>query len=310
VKKIVVITGQTATGKTRLALEKASELNGELINADSRQAYKLLDIITGKDFVEKNFTQVRRIDNFSVGYYQLSTKVWLYDVVDPKQYYSSFDFASLALEVIKDVIKRGKVPIIIGGTYLYLYHLLYSVKNVGIAPDWVLRKKMDPMTVSELQRMLEKVKPELLETLNDSDRNNPRRLMRKIEIAKQKGESSTDLAIGALGLGEKLQISDLDIDYIGLRFADKERLHNAISQRVESRLQQGAIDEVRELIAQGYTENDPGMKTIGYRQFIKHLKGEATREQAIEEWKIREHQYAKRQYTFMKKDQNIVWKEV
>src|SRR3990167_6056165 len=123
--KLVVITGQTATGKTKLALECAEKYNGELVNCDSRQIYKYLDIITGKD--KQLLAKV---------------KVWLYDVVKPDEYFSSFDFVKLALPIIKKILSEGKTPIIVGGTYMYIKHLLYKVETDNIPPDWRLRKEL------------------------------------------------------------------------------------------------------------------------------------------------------------------------
>src|SRR3989338_10142578 len=133
--EIIIITGPSATGKTALALSLAQKYDGELVNFDSRQIYKKLDIITGKD-----------IDN-----------VWLYDIVDPKEYFSSFDYARRAITIIKDITDRKKVPILVGGTYLYLYHLLYQVETESIPPNSKLRKKLNAQTISKLQQKLQNV---------------------------------------------------------------------------------------------------------------------------------------------------------
>lgn len=338
-KKIIIITGQTATGKTKLALKKAVEENGELISADSRQAYKYLDITTGKDFTDHNFHLEKKVDNFDVGYYLLHPspfilhpiKLWLYDVVDPKDYYSSFDFETLALDVIKDILSRGKTPIIIGGSYFYIYHLLYEI-NSNVPADWELRKELDTKTVEKLQLMLIKLAPQVFESMNQSDRNNPRRLMRRIEISRrvsrvggprQRAVSplarSTDGGINErqdpqIKIVQKLGINNLQIQYIGLRFKNKETLHEAIEKRVEQRLQNEAIEEVKNILKMGYTEKDPGLKTIGYKEIIKFLKlkdlSSKIKDQLSLDWQIHEHQYAKKQNVFMKKDKNIKWLEV
>ncbi|MBI4004752.1 hypothetical protein HY358_01290 [Candidatus Roizmanbacteria bacterium] len=338
-RKIIIITGQTATGKTKLALQKAIEENGELINADSRQIYKKLNIITGKDLPKNSIFHLKSAaGKFQIGYYSFPViasaaknlsrmrevssdkmRIWLYDTVDLKQHFSSFDFQTCALTVVKDILSRGKTPIIVGGTYFYLYHLLYDVETQNIPPNWVLRKQLNNRTVEQLQKILTEENRELFESLNESDRNNPQRLIRKIEISNYLSSRGSppnrrgDVAISSTKrspvLQEKLN-EEIDIKYIGLRFKNKESLHTAIEKRVKERLKNGAIEEVKQLLKEGYTANDPGIKTIGYQQFIKYLQGKNSKEQAIEEWKIREHQYAKRQYTFMKKDENIKWLEV
>lgn len=284
---LYIITGQTATGKTKLALELAIKHNGELINFDSRQIYKYLDIITGKD---------------SSIIYDQGSKIWLYDVVNPNQYFSSFDFVMKITSVIEDIKKRGKIPILVGGTYLYLKNFLYGIGDNGSPPNFKLREKLNNKSVVKLQKKLISLNRQVFENLNHSDQLNPRRLIRKIEI-------ETD--IKTLGpTTKKITKIPLKFKIIGLKYKDKSKLREAITRRVEDRLKNGAIEEVKKLLMMGYKENDPGLKTIGYQQIIKYLSKEFTKEKAVEDWINKEVQYAKRQLTFMKKDKNIVWKEI
>lgn len=314
-KKVVIITGQTATGKTALALKKAQEENGELINADSRQIYKKLDILTNKDLTDHIFHTKEKIDNFDVGYYNLQhktynlpIKIWLYDVLDPKQFFSAYQFEQLAVPLIKQILASGKTPIIVGGTYFYIQYLLYQ-KNINQEePNWALRHELESKIVSELQEILKKLDPEMFNGLNESDRGNPRRLMRKIEMVKAM-VTSPKINTSKILLESKVE-EPVTIEYLGLHYKDKERLRAIINNKIEDRLKRGAIEEVEKLVRKGYTKKDPGMKTNGYPEFMSYLKGEITKEKAIERWKIREYQYAKRQYTFMKRDKNIHWIEV
>lgn len=274
---IIVVTGQTATGKTKLAIELAAKYNGELVNCDSRQIYKKLDIITGKD---------RPLD------------IWLYDVVDPKDYFSSFDYVKRATPIIQDILSRKKTPIIVGGTGLYIKHLLYGF-DYNVPPNWPLRKELEKKSLKELQK---KVKV----PLNQSDYNNPRRLIRRIEILSSKGEVQ-------LAPTKPSLIKNQDVKIIALKFSSKEKLRQAITQRVEKRLKQGAIEEVKNLLKSGYSKNDPGLKTIGYQQIITYLcRGESrlAREQMITKWTTAEVQYAKRQVTYIKKLKGVKWKEI
>jgi tRNA dimethylallyltransferase len=288
--KLLIITGQTATGKTQLALEKGKTL----INADSRQIYKHLDIITGK---EKSKIKDQK------------SKIYLYDLVDPKEYFSSFDYQKKALPLIRRLLIENKRPVIVGGTYLYLAHLLYRVETENIPPNWQLREKLTGQPVFKLQNLLKKLSVQAFNRLNDSDKNNPQRLIRKIEIlTANKKFVSGYISPKNLALGQKIGFPDLQIEFIGLKFRDKKDLKKAITKRIEERLKQGAIEEVVQLLKKGYTENDPGLKTIGYRQIIQYLKGRLTKEEAIGEWLKKELQYAKRQYTFMKKNPNISWR--
>lgn len=254
--------------------------DGELINFDSRQIYKYLDIITGKD-IAKN-------------------KIWLYDIVSPDQYFSSFDFVKLVTPIITDIKKRGKTPILVGGTYLYLKHLLYGIDDNNSPPDFKLRDKLNSKSVKELQDILTKLDVQSINRLNNSDFNNPRRLIRKIEILKSPTKTVLNKTVFIKSVPE----------IIGLKYKDKSKLHQAIEKRVEERLKNGAINEVKKILKMGYKESDPGMKTIGYQQIIKYLNKQMTEKQAIEDWINKEVQYAKRQYTFMKKDKNIKWREV
>jgi tRNA dimethylallyltransferase len=290
---MIIITGQTATGKTKLALALAKKHNGELINFDSRQIYKYLDIITGKD-IPKN-------------------KIWLYDVVAPNEYFSSFDFVKQVEPIIKDVIKRGKTPILVGGTYLYLKHLLYGFEDSRSPPDFKLRDQLNDKSVTYLQKMLIKLNRKVFESLNHSDQLNPRRLIRKIEL--ETGVETSGIPttwrrpFGSRTLAGK-KARQAPFQLIGLRYADKNKLRQIIEKRVAKRLKQGAVVEVKKLLQMGYKETDPGLKTIGYQQIIKYLNKKMTKEQAIQDWINKEVQYAKRQLTFMKKDKNIKWREI
>ena len=283
-KKIIVITGQTSTGKTRLAQMMKDKWNGELINCDSRQIYKYLDIITGKDIVD----------------------VRLYDIVDPKQHFSSFNYVNVAIPVIRRILSSNKTPILVGGTYLYIKHLLYGADTERIPPNWAKRSELGSKTTKELQDDLKKISPEAYYALNNSDRNNPRRLMRKIEIAlyyRKKKKSYNPKT-----LSDRLHIAHLSIEIIGLVFKSKETLRESIRKRIEERIKKGAISEVRKLLSLGYTKQDPGLQTIGYQQLIPVIEKRTSLEKAVDEWVTKEVQYAKRQYTFMKKDKHIQWK--
>lgn len=287
--KLIIITGQTATGKTKYALEFAAKNNGELINADARQIYRGLDIITGKDFSENQ-------------------KIQLYDIVDPKQYFSSFDWVQSAIHVIRDILGRGKTPIIVGGTYFYLYHLLYEVATQHIKPDWKLRNRLNTKSVRELQNIFRKLNIQSFHLLNNSDRHNPQRLIRKIEIL----ATGKDIDISSFKIPSSYSLSkkihtDVRIEYLGLRYKNIHQLEEKIKERVEKRVKNGAFQEVRKLLKQGYSATDPGLKTIGYSQIIKYIKRGISKDDAIKDWITKEIQYAKRQYTFMKKDPHIRW---
>ncbi|MBI1862913.1 hypothetical protein HYS00_02220, partial [Candidatus Microgenomates bacterium] len=199
---------------------------------------------------------------------------------------------------------RNKTPIIVGGSYLYIKHLLYGF-DVRVPPNPALRDELNIKSVDELQDLM----GERPSDINDSDWNNPHRLIRRIEIQRsavipdsiRDPEKSEPWIPASAGM---------TIQFIGFKHATREALVERINERIQTRLQQGAIEEVEELMRKGYRETDPGMKTIGYQQIMKYLIGEYTKDQAIKIWTNREIQYAKRQLTFMKQDSSIVWREV
>lgn len=304
---IFIITGQTATGKTKYALDLAEKVNGELINFDSRQIYQFLDIVTGKD-VDGTFTSVRKKGNKDVGYYSVQSetgpvKLWLYDIIDPKISFSSFDFEELALESIQDILSRGKTPILVGGTYLYMYYLLYG-ERTNTEPDWDLRKMHETTSVVELQNLVQKKDPQLLERMNDSDRNNPHRLIRILE-----GKQPVEVMNHSLVLDKKLGLTaeNLEIFVTGFEHLSTDKIREQIKKRVIKRLENGAVKETEELIKRGYTIDDPGLKGIGYKQLIAYVNKQISYEKLIEDWVTKEYQYSKRQYTFMRRDPNIKW---
>ncbi len=305
---VIIITGTTASGKTAYALKKAQEMDGEIINCDSRQIYAEQDIVTGKDITDHNYIEHESIHNYSIGYYTLegTTKIWLYDIVKPNQQFSSYDYQISALPVLKNILKRNKTAIICGGTYFYLQHLLYSIGTETIKPDWQLRRKLGNKSTDELKTILSEKNSSLFESLNQSDKNNPQRLIRKIEIAFSGKKISVSNNFDKSVLSEKLSIPDLNYRIIGLKHKNSEITEELIKKRVEERLAKGAVEETRALLTK-YGENAPGLKTIGYVQLIGYIKNHMSLEMAAAEWILKEKQYVKRQLTFMKKNPNIEW---
>lgn len=288
--KLFILFGQTATGKTAKALELCDSENGEIVNFDSRQIYKKLDIVTGKD-------------RPSDPHY----KIWLYDIVDPKESFSSGDYVSHALAVLKDIIARGKTPILVGGTGYYLYHLLYGVPQIAVPENWPLRHQLSVKSISELTSILQEKNPKFLTDLNESDRQNPRRLIRRIEIAYAGGslaEKPTAITLLA-NLGPTCRQAGVcngpTIQYLPFFHTDSEKTREIIRARIMSRIENGAIEETQNLLREGYKQSDPGLNAIGYQQIISYINNEATREQMIELWLTREIQYAKRQKTYFQK---------
>jgi tRNA dimethylallyltransferase len=286
---ILVITGQTATGKTDAAIEIAKEQHGEIICADSRQVYNYLDIVTGKDKGE---------------FKDANIPVWGLDLIDPTAIFSSHEFVEYATEKIREIKARGNKPIIVGGSYLYVKHLLYGF-DVHVAPDDVLRSRLEQRSVEQLQTELASLFDEkkIVNPMNQSDWNNPRRLIRKIEILN--GENNKKKIQDENGIS-----FNYSIEIIGFIHKHKESLREKIELRVQNRIEQGAIIEVQNVLDRGFKREEPGLNTIGCKQIIAFLNDELTEEELKIEWLTREVQYAKRQYTFMKQNASIEWREV
>jgi tRNA dimethylallyltransferase len=278
---LYILFGQTATGKTAKALELCEKYDGEIVNFDSRQIYKKLDIITGKDKPQDS-----------------KFKIWLYDVVDPKTSFSSAEYVDRAEKVIQDIISRRKTPILVGGTGHYLRHLVFGIPEVKVGEDFELRAKLNPKSVEELQTILKKLNKDMFDSMNASDRANPRRLIRRIEIA-QSGLSTLPEPQTKETLTSRLPATS--ITYLPFFHNSRLVVQEKIALRVEDRLKQGALEEVKQLLSEGYTKNDPGLNAIGYSELISHLNGELSLDEVKELWTTHEVQYAKRQKTYFQK---------
>lgn len=306
-KKLIVITGQTATGKTALALNKASLLHGNLINADSRQIYRGLTIISGKDVEDDHFDTAYKAGDKTIGYYTLKNiPVWLYDIIDPRQSFSSHEYVTLATSLIAKLLKKDITPIVVGGTYLYLYHLLYGLDEAGDINS-ELREQLNSKSVTELQHLLIDKDNEMFNQLNHSDQNNPHRLIRKLEQI-EAGIRTTGMSQNyTFRLPSLLHIPDLEIEMYGTHTEDKDALKATIRKRVVQRIEGGAVEEVQKILSSGYKGDEPGLKTLGFSLLSDYIRNNISKYTLIEQWTIKELQYAKRQYTFMKRDPNIKW---
>ena len=315
---LLVICGPTATGKTKLALKLARQFNGELVSADSRQIYIGMNIGTGKDLPpDSKFTTylpnhpLAKSSSCQIGFYAInSIPLWLYDVVKPNQKFSSFEYAKIAREVIDDIQQRNKLPIVVGGTGFYLKTLLDGLDTEGIEPNWQLRKKLNDLEVEELRKMLKKIDPNKLSSMNKSDRNNPRRLIRALEIAQ--GSNLPDgplhrIETSKAGLSQKSKLQNCII--IGLTTA-KETLCRRIDLRIEKRIKQGIVREIKKLLLQGYRWSNPGMNCLGYKEWKPHFKKKTTEEEAVKQWRFNEYNLAKRQLTWFKKDKKAKWFDI
>lgn len=284
-KKLLVICGLTATGKTSLAIKLAKKFNGELVSADSRQVYKGMDIGTGKDHPKDAI-------------------IHLLDMVEPDEEFNVAKYYQLAWPVIKDIWKRGKLPILVGGTGFYIKAIIDGIESLGIEPDWRLRRELENLEIGELVKKLKKLDLERLQKMSQSDQQNPRRLIRAIEIAiasEQQTANSKQLST---------ERCKLDALFIGLK-APYEKLYQRIDERVEERVKKGVEKEIKKLLDKGYTWESSALgKTIAYKEWQSCFKGEASKDEVIQGWKFDEHAYARRQLTWFKKDRRIKWFDI
>lgn len=300
-KKIVVVLGPTASGKTDLGIFLAKKFSGEAINADSRQIYADMDIGTAKPAPQRTANpfafplwkgekrNARREDAYVVD----GVPHHLIDVVRPDEEFTVGDFKKISEEKIADILKRGKLPIIVGGTGLYIWALVDNLAMPQKTVDAELREKLNNTPLAELLKMLKEKDPDSYDNI---DLKNPRRVIRALEVAIS-GESFWQKR----KVGKQLY----DVLQIGISWP-REVLYERINWRVDEQIKAGLLDEVGGLTKKyGWEIN--AMNGIGYRQFKEYLGGKETLEEAVEKLKKDTRHYAKRQETWFKRDKKIIW---
>lgn len=279
--KIIVIVGPTASGKTALSLELAKQFVGEIVNADSRQVYRGMNIGTAKIELDQEFLAG-------------GIRHHLIDAADPGEEFSLSHFKRLAFETIDGILSRGKLPIIVGGTGLYVQAIVENLDIPAVAPDTRLRAELEKKDLLELVGMLKQRDPE---AYGKVDLKNPRRVVRALEIALSE---NTD---------QIKKFSKLDPRYDALQIGiniSREELVARINRRVDEQISAGLVDEVRGL-AQSYSWDLPAMSGIGYKQIGYFLNGQMSLPEAVELIKRDTRRYAKRQMTWFKRDGSIHW---
>lgn len=298
--KIVCIAGPTATGKTALAAKLAHAFEGELINADSRQMYRGLRIISGQDR-DSDSVYVPRLDvsyqhtPYTLGTYTVDgIPVWMYDVADTNDVVTAAHFVALADRVISDIRSRGKLPIVVGGNGFYLSALLSGADTLDIPPDAALRRELSTLSVESLQEKLKHKDPDRFARMNESDRANSRRLIRAIEVA----------TVSASNNSAEPRRSRYDACVVALA-PDTRALEGIIRERVIQRMDNGALDEVR--LFGSVASDIPASTAIGVPILSGYIKGTYSRTQAIDMWTQKEVQYVKRQMTWFRAQPDIHW---
>lgn len=279
--KTVVIYGPTATGKTDLAIELAKKYNGELISADSRQVYKKLDIGTGK--VSPNSVFQRANGNWRVD----GVKIHGFDLTDPNQRFSVADFLKAANSSIIQIIKLKKIPIIVGGTGFYIKALISGIGSIGIPANQKLRGKLEKLQTGELYSRLYKLNRQKAISLNESDRLNPRRIIRAIEIT-------------AYGKGVEIKYKQLPVKnyiFIGLT-AQNNILYKRADNWLRKRIKLGLFKEVDDLLSLNVSPDWLISLGLEYRWITKIALGEISKEHGLARLRGDIHSFIRRQKTF------------
>lgn len=283
--KVIVIGGPTASGKTALSIFLAKKINGEIISADSMQIYKDMNIGTAKPTVEE-------MDGI---------KHYLIDCVSPSVRYSVADFKKDATNAIEDILKKGKTPIVVGGTGLYIDSLIYGIDYNEMQVDLEYRAYLENLAEEKgLEYLYDFAKNIDEQAMSKISVNDKKRICRVLEVYKSTGKTKTEL--------EK-ESRQKDVKYDFKVFAiDMERqiLYDRINKRVDLMIDAGLIDEVNNLIKK-YPDMPTAMQGLGYKEVVQYFEKKCTKEEMIEKIKQESRRYAKRQLTWFRRNKNIVW---
>ena len=277
--KVVAVVGATASGKTAYAVELAKQINGEIISADSRLVYKGMNIGTAKPVLD----EMQGIPHYMI------------DIVEPDINYSAGLYAKEAKKHVNDILSRGKIPIVAGGTGLYFRILLENYDLPDVEPDYKLREELAKLSFDELYGMLAKLDKNAVTKI---ERNDKKKIIRYIEIVKLTGLPISK----ACGKNDN---NEFDIEWIGLNFP-REELYERINKRVDLMIEQGLVEETKYLLKK-YGRIPNIVDTIGYKEIISYLDGELTLDEAKNKLKQNTRNYAKRQLTWFRKNENINW---
>jgi len=278
---IIAIVGPTASGKTSLSIELAKEINGEIVSADSRQIYKYMDIGTDK-IHESNMQGIKH---------------HLIDVVDPSEEFTLADYKRMATKAINEIHRKKKIPILCGGTGLYLNAIIQNYQVPPVPPQYDLRQKLaryyEEHGAQALHKLLEERDPAAAKQIHP---NNVTYVVRALEINLAGNQVKRNQAGGA-----EFSVYTIGIDW------PRETLYERINGRVDELMGSGLLNEVKTLLMRGYNEKMSSMSSLGYLELIEFLKGDVTLDQAVENIKKNTRNYCKRQLTWFRRYKDIQW---
>lgn len=285
-QKVIVICGPTASGKTSLSIELAKQINGEIVSADSMQIYDEMQIGTAKPDEE----EMQGIKHYLIGNIKPTTR------------YSVSEYKIDAINAIKEILQKGKTPIVVGGTGLYVNSLIYGIDYPEIETDLEYRAELERIVEEKgleyLYNKAVQIDPEAMQNISKNDQ---KRILRVLEIYKETGKTKTQLEIESRKNG-------IPYDYkVFALNMPREILYDRINRRVDIMIQKGLVEEVKELYNKYGEKLTTAMQGIGYKEVVEYLKGNLAKEEMIEKIKMETRRYAKRQLTWFRKIENIVW---
>ncbi len=286
-KRVVCIVGPTASGKTALSVSLAAHFGGEVVSCDSMQIYREMDIGTAKP---------TRDEMREVPHHMLS-------VVDPSETYSAARYVKEAGEITDDILSRGKLPVIVGGTGLYVDCLVNGTDFAEYDGDTECRRELfdlyEKHGAAYMHSMLRKVDPERAAQIHE---NNVKRVIRALEVYNMSGKT-----ISAHDEESKKRPLRYDAVYIGLMYENRELLYDRINRRVDEMMEAGLETEVRKLLSSGISSDTTAMQAIGYKELVSYFEGKCTMDAAVENIKQASRRYAKRQMTWFRRNKSINW---
>lgn len=284
--KILVIAGPTAVGKTDLSIELAEKLNGEIVSADLMQIYKYMDIGSAKVTKE----EMKNIKHYMI------------DVVDPKDAFSVSEYKDMAKKNIDEIISKGKLPIIAGGTGLYIDSLTCNMNFSETEKDDQYREELEKLALEKGNEYIHEMLKDIdMESYNKIHPNNRKRVIRALEVYKLTGKP-----FSSYNAGKKMYESDYDVHYYVLTM-DREKLYERINLRVDIMMEKGLIKECETLRDMGYTADMQSMQGIGYKEVLNYFDGKLSLDEAVNMIKQGSRNYAKRQLTWFRRDPRAIF---
>ena len=283
--KVIVICGPTVSGKTALSIELAKKINGEIVSADSMQIYKDMNIGSAKVTNE----EMQEIKHYMI------------DCVSPDERFSVAEYKTNAKNAIEEIIKKGKTPIVVGGTGLYIDALIYEIEYKDIKIDENYRKELQEIEKNQGLEVLYKkaleIDPKAMEKISQND---SKRIMRVLEIYKATGKNKTEQEAES-------RLKEIPYDYkVFALTMNREKLYERINKRVDIMIEKGLINEVENLLKK-YKEFPTSMQGLGYKEVRDYLQEKITKDEMIEKIKQESRRYAKRQLTWFRKNKQTIW---